>query len=315
MSDSKRSPSKADESAKAIRITVSESIPSYGDHLADDLYTDFNPSYQTGLPTLEDHIENPIEDPAGDPTPNFTPEPDHVPPPPGTEFQPSPTERIPSPLPPRAPSGPLSLTLDKALIFPNTVPATALYSLNYTLNSMGSSITLRRSVPGPVRANGRQGKIMDKDLYDITRPPLNLVTFSIHGKRKSTYPGVGQLQMKLGLRGKYWECKFKERVVLKGRNGMWRDGEGKMVAKEVNEVVAKKLNWKGKEKQVLIDEGVRENPGLVFAERENEEENDLLVDLMVAVWCAKTWCAETWEAKSVTPSALEGSYSWGTYLE
>ena len=103
--------------------------------------------------------------------------------------------------------------------------------------------------------------------------------------------------------------------MLKGRNGMWRDGEGKMVAKEVNEVVAKKLNWKGKEKQVLIDEGVRENPGLVFAERENEEENDLLVDLMVAVWCAKTWCAETWEAKSVTPSALEGSYSWGTYLE
>jgi hypothetical protein len=307
MSGSESAPSKAEEAAEATRLALSETVPSYGDHLTDDLYTGFNPSYQTGLPTLEDSVE--------DSTPGFIPELDLEPPPPAIEPLPSPADRAPSPLPSPSPPGPLSLTLDKALIFPNTVPASALYSLNYTLNSMGSSITLRRSVLGPVRANGKQGKIMDKDLYDITRPPLNLVTFGLHGKRKSTYPGIGQLQLKLGLRGKFWECKFKERVVLKGRNGIWSDGEGKIVAKEVNEVVAKKSNWKGKGKQVLVDEGVRENPGLVFEERESGEANDLLTDLMVAVWCAKTWCAETWEAKSATPSASEGSYSWGTYLK
>lgn len=310
MSDSKDAVSKTEEAAVQSRFNVSDAVPAYGDHVADDLYTDFNPSYQTGLPTTEDLIEA-IEQGEGN---SIELVPEWQQPPPAQTLL-SPVERIPSPLPPPAPSGPLSLTLDKALIFPNTVPATALYSLNYTLNSMGSSITLRRSVPGPIRANGKQGKIVDKDLYDITRPPLNLVTFHIHGKRKSTYPGVGQLQMKLGLRGKYWECKFKEKVVLKGRNGVWTNGEGNMVAKEENEVVAKKINWKGKDKQVVIDDGVRENPGLVFEERETSEADDLLTDLMVAVWCAKTWCAETWEAKNTTPSASEGSYSWGNYLK
>lgn len=313
MSDSKSVQSKAEEAAAESRFNISDSVPAYGDHLADDLYTGFNPSYQTGLPTLEDSSEENSPEVSGQGNiiaivPSWQQ-------PPPAEPLPSAAERIPSPLPLPAPSSPLSLTLDKALIFPNTIPATALYSLNYTLNSMGSSITLRRSVPGPIRANGKQGKIVDKDLYDITRPPLNLVTFHIHGKRKSTYPGVGQLQMKLGLRGKYWECKFKEKVVLKGKNGVWTDGEGEVVAIEENEVVARKANWKGKEKQVVIDDGVKENPGLVFKEREVGEGNNLLTDLVVAVWCAKTWCAETWEAKSATPSASEGSYSWGNYLK
>lgn len=368
MSDSKAAPSKAEEAASESKINISQDVPAYGAHTLDDVYSDFNPSYQTGLPTIDDpvedsNLESVTESHREPPQPEYQPssasshalsrntvpsynehyaddlytefnpsyqtglptveepieslisetmlEPDTAPPAP--EPLPTPTERVSSPLPPPAPSGPLSLTLDKALIFPNTVPATALYSLNYTLNSMGSSITLRRSVPGPVRANGRQGKIVDKDLYDITRPPLNLVTFHIHGKRKSTYPGVGQLQMKLGMRGRYWECKFKEKVLLKGRNGVWSDGEGKVVAKEVNEVVAKR--GKGKEKQVVFDDGVRENPGLLFEERGAGEVDNLLIDLMVAVWCAKTWCAETWEAKSATPSASEGSYSWGAYLK
>lgn len=296
---------KAEEVAESSRINISETAPSYGDHLADDLYTDFNPSYQTGLPTLDDPVEEPYSE--------STPGPDEILPPPISEPLSLPAERIPSPRPPPVPSGPLSLTLDKALIFPNTVPARALYSLNYTLNSMGSSIMLRRSVSGPIRANGKQGKIFDKDLYDITRPPLNLVTFHIHGKRKSTYPGIGQLQMKLGLRGRFWECKFKEKVVLKGRNGVWADGDGVVVAKEVNEVVAKR--GKGKEKQIAVDDGVRENPGLAFETKREGEANDLLTDLMVAVWCAKTWCAETWEGKSATPSVSEGSYSWGIYLK
>ncbi len=59
----------------------------------------------------------------------------------------------------------------------------------------------------------------------------------------------------MGLAGKYWECKFKEKVVLKA------------VAREVNEVVAKNVSKKGKE----VDNGVRENPGLVFDEREEED--------------------------------------------
>jgi hypothetical protein len=53
---------------------------------------------------------------------------------------------------------------------------------------MGNSVTLR-SVPGTTRMNGTRGKITDKNLYDITRPPLPLVEFQIHGKEKSTFPG------------------------------------------------------------------------------------------------------------------------------
>ena len=366
MSYSKASPSKAEEAVSEDSINISENVPAYGQHATDDVYTDFNESYQTGLPTIDDSVEGlnsesiigphsePPEHPLSLATSAALPR-NEVPSygnhttdqlytesnpsyqtglptlegslessnsetvfqsaaaSPVSQPRPTPAERVSSPLPPPASSGPISLTLDKALIFPNTVPATALYSLNYTLNSMGSSVTLRRSVPGPVRTNGKQGKIVDKDLYDIKRPPLNFVTFHLHGKRKSTYPGVGQLQMKLGLRGRYWECKFKEKVVLKGRNGVWNDGEGKLVAREVNEVVAKR--GKGKEKQVVVDDGVRENPGLIFEERADGEANDLLTDLMVAVWCAKTWCAETWEAKSATPSASEGSYSYGPCIK
>lgn len=108
----------------------------------------------------------------------------------------------------------------------------------------------------------------------------------------------------MGLAGKYWECKFKEKVVLKGKHGTWTDAAGKAVAREVNEVVAKNVSKKGKE----VDNGVRENPGLVFDER--EEEDALLVDLMVAVWCAKTWCAETFEARMSKPTMAESEFSY-----
>jgi hypothetical protein len=138
-----------------------------------------------------------------------------------------------------------------------------------------------------MRVTGKSSKIMDKDLCDITRPPLSISEFHIHGKRKSTFPGTGNPQMKTSLMGKYWECKFKEKVV----------------AKEVNEIVAKNVSKKGKE----VDNGVRENPGLVFEEREGEDA--LVVDLMVAVWCAKTWCAETFEARMSKPTMAESESS------
>jgi len=294
MSDSKQTLSKAEEAAQNTIIPGTEVVPSYGEHIADDLYTEFNSGYGTGLPNFDDTSEEPAI-PDGSP--------------PILEPTPEQTRRAPSPLPPPIAPGPLSLTLDKALIFPDTVPATALCSLNYTLNTMGSSITLRRSVQRPVRANGTQGKIEDKDLYDITRPPFNLLSFTIHGKRKSTYPGEGTLRLRMGLRGRYWECRFKDKVMLKGKNGEWVDGAGKLLAKEVNEVIPRK----GKGKAIIVDDGVRENPGLTFEERETQD--DLLVDLMVAVWCAKTWFAETFESKTSLPSTSETGYSWGTILK
>jgi hypothetical protein len=168
---------------------------------------------------------------------------------------------------------------------------------------MGNSVTLSRSVPGAIRTDGTTGKVIDKELYDIIRPPLSLVEFHIKGKRKSTFPGTGILRLKMGLTGKYWECKIKEKLMFKGKHGVWVNGEGRIVAKEVNELIAKKVSKKGKE----IDNGVRENPGLVFEQWE-EGMDGLQVDLMVAVWCAKTWCAETFEARMTKPTLAESEF-------
>jgi hypothetical protein len=87
----------------------------------------------------------------------------------------------------------------------------------------------------------------------------------------------------MGLTGKYWECKFKEKVVLKGRRRTWSDEQGNVATKEINKVVAEKVSKKRKE----FNSGGGQNPGLVFEEREGVD--ILLVDLMVAFWCAKTW--------------------------
>jgi len=281
MSHHKPGSTKAEEAVQSTMAPVQEAVPSYGAHMADDLYTDVIPSYGSGLPTMDDELEVP---------PARFPETSSVEP-----FLEPPHEQSPramSPLPPAAPAGPLSLTLDKALIFPNTIPATALYSLDYTLNSMGNSITLRRSVPGVVRANGQRGKTIDKDLYDIKRPPFDLFSFSIHGKRKSTYPGEGTLRLRSRFIAGYWECRFKNKVVLKEKKGEWSDAGGKLIAREDNEALAKK----GKGKGIQTDDAVRENPGLHFVE-EGGATNDLLVDLLVVCWCAKTWYGETLEAK------------------
>ncbi len=309
MSNDKAHLSKAEDVPQFSIGSNPDSVPSYENHGADDLYTEpaVISNYQTGIETheLEDsEIDNSIQiTNYGTGLPSLPDEEDEPILGQGSSSVIDNLEPFPPHFPPIAPSSPLSLTLDKALIFPNTVPATTLYSLNFTLNSMGTSITLRRSVPGPFRANGKTGKIIDKEIYDIKRPPMTLLHFVLHGKRKSTYPGVGELQMKQGLRGKYWECKFKSHVVLKGRGGNWVDSEGNLLATEVNEVGLKKMSKKGKE----IDDGVRENPGLVFEKKEGVD--PLLVDLMVAVWCAKIWGAETYESRSVRPSASKGLYS------
>jgi hypothetical protein len=292
MMDKQNTPSKAEEAGFRVPNSIDHFVPSYADHIADDLYTEGIPNYGTGLPSLLDPEDEAPE--------NLDPYDELLRGP-----APQQEETIPPPFPSATSSGPLSLTLDKALVFPNTVPATALYSLNYTLNTMGNSVTLSRSVPGVIRMDGTSGKIMDKDLYDIARPPLSLLEFHIKGKRKSTYPGTGNLQLKTGLTGKYWECKFKEKVVLKGKNGTWSDGQGRLVAKEMHEVVAKHVSKKGKE----IDSGVRENPGLAFEGREGEVVDALLVDLMVAVWCAKTWYAETFEARMGKPAVTESEFT------
>jgi hypothetical protein len=46
----------------------------------------------------------------------------------------------------------------------------------------------------------------------------------------------------------------------------------------------------------------------VFEER--EEEDALLVDLMVAVWCAKTWCAEMFEARMSKSTMAESEFCY-----
>jgi hypothetical protein len=195
-----------------------------------------------------------------------------------------------------------SLALDKDLIFPATIPSTALYSLNHTLNSKSDSITLRRSVPNTMYPQ----KLKDEDLWEIFRPPNTRTKFQLFGKSESTLMRTGELTMKSGLSGQVWECKFEPDVLLRGKDGVWTDGQGEVAAREVNEVIAKKGSRKGKENEV--EDGVRKNPGLTFHERRNGEEDHFLMDLMVAVWCAKTWCAETWESRRDGPSMKEGEF-------
>lgn len=200
-------------------------------------------------------------------------------------------------------TGPRSLTLDKDLIFPSTIPSTALYSLNHALDTKINSITLRRSVPNTVNPQ----KVTDKDLWEIFRPPMARTKFQLHGKTESTYLRTGELTMKSGLSGQVWECRFEPGVVLRGKDGVWSDGQGEVVAREANEVIAKKGSRKGKEREAV--DSVRKNPSLTRVERRNGKEDLFLVDLMVAVWCAKMWCAETWESRGDGPSMKEGEFA------
>jgi hypothetical protein len=147
MMDKQNTPSKAEEAAHFRTLNAADdAVPSYDNHTADDLYTESIPNYGTGLPCFLDFEEETTDilDPYNE-----------------LQRDPAPQEQgsIPPALATAPPPGPLSLTLDKALIFPNAVPATALYSLNYTLNTMGNSITLSRSVPGAKRTDGKSSKM------------------------------------------------------------------------------------------------------------------------------------------------------------
>ncbi|KAH8821266.1 hypothetical protein F5884DRAFT_81782 [Xylogone sp. PMI_703] len=192
-----------------------------------------------------------------------------------------------------------SLTLDKSLIYPSIPPSQALYSLSYTLNSLGSEITLRRSVPGLIRPDGTVASVVDKDLFHITRPPLSLASFEIKGLRRSTYPGTAYLELKRGIKGKYWECKFKGQLVLRQKGGVWVDEDGKEIAREQNELPRSKS--KDKHKAAAIDFGVKEHPKISFV----DDVDQLLMDLMIAVWCAKTWYCATYGVKSARPTMKE----------
>jgi hypothetical protein len=198
-------------------------------------------------------------------------------------------------------TGSHSLTLDKDLIFPSAIASTALYSLNHPLNTKRDSIILRRSVPDTIHPQ----KLTEEDLWEIFRPPNTRTKFQLFGETESTHFRTGEVTMKSGLSGQVWECEFEPDVLLRGKDGLWTDGQGVVVAREVNEVIARKGSRKGKENDV---DGVRRNPGLKFLERRNGGEDRFLVDLMVAVWCAKMWCAETWESRRDGPSMKEGEF-------
>jgi hypothetical protein len=199
-------------------------------------------------------------------------------------------------------TGSHSLTLDKDLIFPSAIPSTALYSLNHPLNTKRDSIVLGRSVPNTIHPQ----KLTDEDLWEIFRPPNTRTQFQLFGETESTHFRTGELTMKSGLTGQVWEGRFEPDVLLRGKDGVWTDGQGVVLAREVNEVIARKGSRKGKENEV--EDGVRRNPGLTFLERLDGEEDQFLVDLMVAVWCAKTWCTETWESRRDGPSMKEGEF-------
>jgi hypothetical protein len=103
--------SKTHEAAQSqTHDAANDAVPSYEHHTADDLYTERIQNYGPGLP---DHEEDPSQ------TLDSYDE---------LQLDPAPQDEDPVPpaFPSTPPSGPLSLTLDKALIFPNTVPATAL---------------------------------------------------------------------------------------------------------------------------------------------------------------------------------------------
>ncbi|RFU30385.1 hypothetical protein B7463_g5942, partial [Scytalidium lignicola] len=260
--------SKVEMAGQVSRESVLDPSPSYGDHVSDALYTE---------PASASHSRSSSH--------------------PGSISERVRTSQLS--IRPLQRGEFKSLTLDKSLIYPSIPPSQALYSLSYTLNSLGSEITLRRSVPGLTRLDGSTTRATDKDLFHITRPPLSHTSFEIKGLRRSTYPGTAYLDLKMGLKGKYWECKFKGQVVLRQKSGVWVDEDGKEIAREQNALPRSKS--KDKNKVNAIDYGVKEHPKISFV----DDVDQLLMDLMIAVWCAKTWYCATYGAKSARPTMKE----------
>lgn len=200
--------------------------------------------------------------------------------------------------------GPLSIIIDKQLIYPPTPPANALYHLSRTLDSVGFEIELEESIPESIRADGSKHKLRNRKLYSIIRHSSN--SYRIRGHRRNGDKGEGMLSYtRHTFSGDRWSLCFKEEgTVLTGRNGEWMDSSGTVVAEEQNEVQIKKRGKK--------DDASPPMPTLIIAEGVED-----LKGLLVAVWCAKTWYAEMYSARHRSLTRAEGTritiYAYGRY--
>lgn len=78
------------------------------------------------------------------------------------------------------------------------------------------------------------------------------------------------------------------------------DEDGREIAREHNELP--RIKSKDYLRATAMDYGVKQPPNLTFV----DDVDPLLMDLMVAVWCAKTWFCATYGVKSARPTMKEG---------
>jgi len=294
--------SKSEEARASREADMEEEAPAYSDHYNDEIYID--PADESELPEAYSAIprtyaaqESQGASPLG---------------PPVSEKCPLPYSRSSSPTPHNnevPATGPITLHLDKDLIFPGPPPCNAIYSLDYVLQSRGDKIMLRRSIPGTMRADGTARMAQDKDLYEIQRN-FDLGTFSLVGQRRSTHRGDIVLKLKTSLLGKKsWDCVLKstgrEDILLKSNGAEWQTHSGTVIARERDDIVVPKRELKGKGKEKADEErgaGVKDE--LILLERRDQ----MLVDLLVSVWVAKLWFGESYEYKTRNPTKDESNF-------
>jgi hypothetical protein len=73
------------------------------------------------------------------------------------------------------------------------------------------------------------------------------------GKAERTLTRTGELFMKSELSGQVWECRFEPDFLLRGKDGVWTDVQGVVVARGANEVIAREGDRKGRENKVDKD--------------------------------------------------------------
>ncbi|KAI9798341.1 MAG: hypothetical protein M1835_000004 [Candelina submexicana] len=168
-------------------------------------------------------------------------------------------------------SGPLSLTLDKDLIYPTEPPSRALYHIPRSLACNGDKVFLERSVPATVRQDGSQGKARDQELYHIVGSRLTSSEIEIRGMRRSCYgDSIGRMRPRHAFFHSRWDVAFRKQTVLRFKNRTWLDANEGVMARE----------RKGMSKPIMvIEQGV----------------DVQMMDLLVACWCAKTWWE--WDGK------------------
>ncbi|KAI9838553.1 MAG: hypothetical protein M1819_004862 [Sarea resinae] len=161
------------------------------------------------------------------------------------------------------PPGPLSLTLDRDLIYPSSPPSVALYHIPRLLSFRGDRVFLEKCVPAQLRENGTKRRPYDQPLYEFQRDDITSGNCVVVSKAKTTFGGrVGQMKRR-GIFGN-WELSYKNRLTLKFKSGKWRDSEGEDIAVEESCTT------------LVVKEGINED----------------MRDLVVAAWCAKIWRAE-----------------------